>query len=281
MVDRERGTIRRRPWAKPTVQAEAGIEGLDDDCEKRRVSGSRRGPRSGGEDMFRSRKPLLLAGIFALLIWGESSALTREIAELQRAKLTFDQSILNQLTFGTYRDPFDELQGRPYNLLFQNIGRHSNLSPWQGQEGNYTRYLNALIGNNGTANVDNDADSIQGALIHRVSPGWAWGVSGAFLAGNNDNAAASNGLIFSNADDFSGFDVRGAAARQLGETRVLGFGVRATSALSETLDDDFEIGVGGTFSKDAFKQFDMTFDVGLRTFINNRSSWEIGLEVGS
>ena len=128
------------------------------------------------------------------LLPGIASATTRQIAEFRPTQLMFNQSVLNQLSYGTYRDPFDELQTRPYNLLFANIGRHPNLSPWEGQEGLYTRYLNALIGNNGTANVDNDADAVQGSLIRRETVNTAWGLSAAFLSGNNGSSDV-NGLI--------------------------------------------------------------------------------------
>jgi hypothetical protein len=113
-------------------------------------------------------RPALLGALVALAP-GLAAATTREIAELHDVRLAFGQSVLNQLSYGTYREPFDELVSRPHNLLFANIGRHPTLSPWEGQAGSYTRYFNALIGNNGTANVDNEADSIQGSLVFRPS----------------------------------------------------------------------------------------------------------------
>jgi hypothetical protein len=134
--------------------------------------------------MKRGKSTIALVAAAAMLLPGVSLALTRELAELQPASLSFDRSVLNQVSFDIYRDPFDELQTRPYNLLFSNIGRHSNLSPWPDQEGNYTRYLNALIGNNGRSNIDNDADAIQGSFGMRQTDTIAWGVSAAFLGGN-------------------------------------------------------------------------------------------------
>jgi hypothetical protein len=89
--------------------------------------------------MTRASKLLAALGTLIALLPGTARALTREVAELQPTRLTFGQSVLNQLSYGTYREPFDELQTRPHNLLFHNIGRHPNLSPWQGQQGSYTR----------------------------------------------------------------------------------------------------------------------------------------------
>ena len=134
--------------------------------------------------MKRGKSTIALVAAAAMLLPGVSLALTRELADLRPASLTFDRSVLNQVSFDIYRDPFDELQTRPYNLLFSNIGRHANLSPWPDQEGNYARYLNALIGNNGRSNIDNDADAIQGSFGMRQTDTIAWGVSAAFLGGN-------------------------------------------------------------------------------------------------
>ena len=80
-------------------------------------------------------------------------AVTRDLADVPTFTLTFGRSVLNQLTYDTYRTPFDELQTRPYNLLFANIARQPNFGAWPGQQGSYARYVDALIGNNGAANV--------------------------------------------------------------------------------------------------------------------------------
>ena len=223
------------------------------------------------------REVSTIAVVAALIaLWpGTIFALTRDIADLQPARLTFDQSVIHQLTFETYRDPFDELQTRPYNLLFNNIGRHSNLSPWQGQAGNYTRYFNALIGNNGTANVDNDADTLQGALIRRETDAIAWGVSAAFLTGEDGSDDSNPTTTFSDTDNLNGFDLRGAAAYQLSERRVLGGGFRATQASSELTDSSFGQGVGGFFGAEEFDQLRVVLDFGMRTFLDPMSSWEI------
>ena len=47
-------------------------------------------------------------GLIAL-IPGTTHAAARALADLQAARLSFDQSVLNQMTYGTYREPFDEL----------------------------------------------------------------------------------------------------------------------------------------------------------------------------
>lgn len=223
--------------------------------------------------------PAVAAALFALLP-GAASAATREIADLQAARLSFGQSVLNQLSYDTYRDPFDELQTRPHNLLFANIGRHSNLSPWQEQEGIYTRYLNALIGNNGTANVDNDADSIQGSLIRRETDALAWGVAAAFLSGSDGSDDQSGASTFSDNDDLLGFELRGAAARQMTERRVLGAGFRVIQASQEITDNSFEQGVGGFRGADSFDQLTLSLDAGMRHFRSPTSSWEVQAVLG-
>ena len=223
---------------------------------------------------------LVTAVCLAALVPAGVGATTREIAELSPARLTFGQSILNQLSFGSYREPFDELQGRPYNLLFTNIGRHSVLTPWPGQQGNYTRYFNALIGNNGVANIDNDSDSIQGALVRRQRAGLAWGLSAALVNGSNGSDDTIGTTTFIDTDDLTGIDLRGATAIQLNDSRVLGAGIRLTQAASETGDSSFEPGVGGFVGADEFNQFGVLFDAGLRQFRNPRSSWEAQVVLG-
>lgn len=231
--------------------------------------------------MYRKCVRIALGAVVAGALAGPATATTREVAELEPVRLSFGQSILNQLTFNVYRDPFDELQTRPYNLLFSNIGRHANLSPWQGQAGTYTRYFNALIGNNGTANVDNDSDSIQGSLIRRETPGLAWGVAGAFLSGNEGSSDTSGSSAFQDTDDLGGVELRGAVAKQFGDRRVLGAGIRITSASSELSNGSFDPGTGGFFGTDEFNQTLFRFDVGARTFLSENRSWEILFRVGA
>jgi hypothetical protein len=224
--------------------------------------------------MKRGISKFVMTGALIALLPGTIFALTRDIANLQPAGLTL-RSVLNQLTYDTYRDPLDELQTRPYNLLFQNIGRHSSLTPWPGQEGTYTRYFNALIGNNGTANVDNDADALQGTLIRRETDALAWAVSGAYLTGQSGSADSNLTTTFSNVDNLDGYDVRGAASFQLSDRHVLGAGLSVTQLSSELTDSSFEQGVGGFFGKEQFSQVRAVLDVGMRQFLNPMSSWEI------
>jgi len=235
---------------------------------------------NGESEVSRSKRILALTGALLVLVPGVASALTREIAELQPARLTFERSVLNQLTFGTYRTPYDELQTRPYNLLFTNIGRHANLSPWQDQQGNYSRYLNAMIGNNGAVNVDNDADSIQGAWVQRQTDSISWGLSAAFLAGN-DRSDATNGIVsLESADDLTGFDLRGSTGFQISERRVLGAGIRLTQASSEVSARSFEPGLGGQSGSSERDQLGVTLDFGVRSFLTPRSSWEARIFTG-
>jgi hypothetical protein len=218
---------------------------------------------------------LTVAGVVLALAGRSASAVTREVANVPAFRLTFGDSVLNQLTYDTYRTAYDELQTRPYNLLFAGIGRHANLSPWPGQEGGYARYVDALIGNNGAANVDNNADAIQGTMIRRQTGKIAWGVTAAFLAGTLESDDTNGASTFSDGDDLKGVDVRGAAAFQLGERRVLGGGLRLLYATSSITEDSFEAGVGGFSSEDSFDQIGVIVDAGLRTFLDPRSSWEI------
>lgn len=218
----------------------------------------------------------------AAAIWafGEAGAVTREIAGFSPARLTFGRSVLNQLTYETYRNPFDELQDRPHNLLFANIGRHANLSPWPGQEGDYARYVDALIGNNGAANVDNDADAIQGSMIRRETGAIAWGLSAAVLAGRNGSDDVSGAATFEDDDDLLGIDLRGGVAWRMSEARVLGGGVRLVQVSREVRERSFEPGTGGFNGVDEFDQFGLAFDAGLRTFLDRTSSWEIQAVAG-
>ena len=224
--------------------------------------------------MKRGITKFVMAGALIALLPGSIFALTRDIAGLQPAGLTL-RSVLNQLTYDTYRDPLDELQTRPYNLLFQNIGRHSSLTPWPGQEGNYTRYFNALIGNNGTSNVDNNADALQGTLIRRETDAVAWAVSGAYLTGQSGSADSNPTTTFSNVDNLDGYDVRGAASFQISDRRVLGVGLSVTQVSSQLTDSSFEQGVGGFFGTEEFAQTRAVVDVGMRQFLSPMSSWEI------
>jgi hypothetical protein len=207
-------------------------------------------------------------------------AVTRDLAAVPTFTLTFGRSVLNQLTFDTYRTPFDELQTRPYNMLFANIARQPNFGAWPGQQGSYARYVDGLIGNNGAANVDNDADAIEGTIIRRETGTIAWGLSAALLAGtlkSDDTAGAST---FSDTNDLKAFDVRGGAAFQLGNSFVLGAGLRTVLATHDDDDSNFEPGVGGFNGVDDFEQLGVTVGVGVRQFLTTTSSWEVLTDIG-
>ena len=214
------------------------------------------------------------------LLPAAAAALTRDIADMQSAQLTLGQSVVNQLSYDTYRDPFDELQSRPYNLLFQNIGRHSTLTPWQGQEGSYTKFCNALVGNNGAANVDNNADAVQGSLIRRETASFAWGFSAAAILGNGGSDDANGTSTFSDKDDLEGLDLRGGLSKQISDRRVLGGGFRVTQAGTEFSEDNFEPGVGGISDVEKFDQVGLILDFGMRTFLNESASWEFRVLAG-
>jgi len=209
-----------------------------------------------------------------------ASAVTRDLAGIPSFQLTFGRSVLNQLTFDTYRTPFDELQTRPYNLLFANIARQPNLGAWPGQQGSYARYVDALIGNNGAANVDNDADSIEGTMIRRETGTIAWGLNAALLAGTLKSDDTAIGSTFSNQNDLKAFDIRGGAAFQIKDDFVLGAALRAVAAGHDNTDSNFEPGVGGFNGKENFDQNGVTVDVGVRQFLTPLSSWELDATLG-
>lgn len=221
------------------------------------------------------RGSLVLAlGVMAA-VPGTASAQTRDVADVPSFHLTFGRSVLNQMTFDTYRTPFDDLQTRPYNLLFSSIARQPNLEAWPGQEGGYARYVDALIGNNGAANVDNDADAIQGTLIRRETGTIGWGLSAALLAGTIESDATAGAATFSDANDLKSLDLRGGAAFQLSNSYVLGAGLRAVFARHDNTDSNFDPGVGGFNGAENFDQLGVTADVGVRQFLDPKSSWEV------
>ena len=84
--------------------------------------------------MRRTQGRVVLAAGLAALAFRGSMAATRDLANVPAFTLTFGRSVLNQLSFDTYRTPFDELQTRPYNMLFANISRQANFGPWPGQQ---------------------------------------------------------------------------------------------------------------------------------------------------
>ena len=52
---------------------------------------------------------LTIAGVSLALASRQAGAVTREIANVPAFRLTFGESVLNQLTYDTYRTPFDDL----------------------------------------------------------------------------------------------------------------------------------------------------------------------------
>lgn len=210
----------------------------------------------------------------------QAFAVTRDLANVPAFHLTFGRSVLNQLTFDTYRTPFDELQTRPYNLLFANIARQANFGAWPGQQGSYARYVDALIGNNGSANVDNDADAIEGTMIRRETGTIAWGLNAAILAGTLKSDDTATGSTFSTDNDLKAFDVRGGAAFQLANSFVLGASLRAILAGHDNTDANFEPGVGGFNGVENFKETGATASVGVRQFLSQTSSWELTVDLG-
>ena len=207
-------------------------------------------------------------------------AVTRDLAAVPTFTLTFGRSVLNQLTFDTYRTPFDELQTRPYNLLFSNIARQPNFGAWPGQQGSYARYVDGLIGNNGAANVNNNADAIEGTMIRRETGTIAWGLTAALLAGTLKSDDATATATFSDTNDLKAFDLRGGAAFQLGNSFVLGAALRTVLATHDADSSNFESGVGGFNGNDDFEQLGVTAEVGVRQFLNTTSSWEILADLG-
>lgn len=222
---------------------------------------------------------VLAAGLFALAPRG-SMAATRDLANVPAFTLTFGRSVLNQMSFDTYRTPFDELQTRPYNMLFANIGRQPNFGPWPGQQGSYARYVDALIGNNGATAVDNEADAIQGTMIRRETGALAWGISPAFLAGTLTSDDTAAGSTFSDDNELTAFDIRGGVAYQLNNSFVLGGGLRAVLANHDATDSNFEPGVGGFNGEDRFQQTTIALDAGVRQFLTPVSSWELSAVAG-
>ena len=207
-------------------------------------------------------------------------AVTRELSDVPSFGLTFQRSVLNQLTYDTYRTPFDELQSRPYNLLFGNIARTANFGAWPGQQGRYTRYVDGLIGNNGAANVDNNADAIQGTMIRRETGTSAWGLTAAILAGTGRKDGTTAGSTFKDSNDLKALDLRGGAGFQLDDSSVLGASLRAVRATHDKTDTNFEPGVGGFTGVDTFAQLGVTADIGVRQFLGPLSSWELQTTVG-
>ena len=228
-----------------------------------------------------SKRVAAVLALAAALLPGAAFATTREVADLDELELTIRRSVLNQLTHGVFKDPYDELQRRPFNLLWVSNDREGYVSPWPGQQGEHDNYLNALIGNNGANNLRNDSDALSGAYIRQPAGSIAWGVSASFLA---DDVGASDSVIsesFADSQELSGADARFGLAWRLSDQMSLGGGLTVNMTNDEAMDSSFEQGVGGFFSSDSLERTNATLDVGLRRMIGLGSSWQVQAELGT
>lgn len=223
-----------------------------------------------------------LAAIAAtvLLATSPANATTRDVANLQTAPLTIRQSVISELSDGLLRDPFDELQFRPFNLSSVNLERHGNLSPWPGEEGEQDRYVNALIGNNGNTDVRNGSDALQGAYIQQSMEKLAWGVSAAYVIDDVGNADSAGTSSFADAENLVGFDARFAFGLRVSDRVRIGGGVGAFDRSDEITDSSFQQGVGGFYSLQQLSQSGVDADFGFRLFQNDAVSWQGRLVVG-
>lgn len=219
--------------------------------------------------------------VAAMLIAGNALATTRDVAELDTLSLTFETSVLSQLSGGILWEPYDELQQRPYNLTFVNIEREGNLSPWRGEEGAQRHYLNALIGNNGNNNVRSGADAIQGSWIKQQTTDITFGVAGSYLADERGDGNVLAAETFSDSSELSGFDVRLAGAKNLNDNTTVGIGLSFYDRSDDTVDSSFEVGDGGFFGIRSEASSGIRLDAGMRRFMNVYSSWEFNLHVGT
>ena len=222
---------------------------------------------------------LVLAGA-AIAGSSRVRATTRDIADLTRTPLTVRQSVLGELTSGVLADPYDEFLGRPFNLSFVNLDRHPNLSPWSGQEGDQDRYVDFLIGNNGSSNVRNGADTLQGTYIAQAMDKLSWGVSAAFLADDVENADAAAQSSFSDAEMLEGFDARFGLSWRISDRIVLGGGLSGFDRSDSVEDRSFEQTIGGIFSLQERAEQGLNVDAGFRWFTGETTSWSGGLAFG-
>ncbi|ANM29012.1 hypothetical protein ABI59_04485 [Acidobacteria bacterium Mor1] len=213
--------------------------------------------------------------IVGLLLPGTLSATTRDVANTQGFALALPNSVLNEISGGLLTTPYDELQQRPFNLLFVNLDRNINLSPWNGQEGDHRRYVNALIGNNGNVNVRGDSDVWQGAFIQRQTDDLTWAATVAYFADEIGDSRNIPGVeTFNDTDDLNGFDIRGAAAYRLSDSMVLGGGITIWDRSVEETERTFQVGAGGFFGADTESSSGIAIDGGVRKFIDDYRSWE-------
>lgn len=228
------------------------------------------------------RTRIAVAACIAAAGWTvtSTSATTREVAQLPEIELSSGQSVLSEATGGLFRDAYDELRGAPWNLPYANVGRHANLGPWPGQEGEYDRFLNALVGNNGATNVRGSADALKGSWIRRPGSGLTWGVSVAYLADERGDRTSIDTDRFGDDAELSGYDVRFAFGRRSSAKTSWGGGVTLKDRSDETTDRSFEQGVGGFFSTEDRSTSEALVDLGLRRFRGESSSWTARAAIG-
>jgi len=230
--------------------------------------------------MIRTRCGVTALAAAALLFAEAASATTRDIADLGPAPLTLRQSVISELSSGVLQDPYDEFLQRPYDLSFVNIERNPNLSPWPGQEGEQARYVDFLIGNNGSSNVRHGSDTLQGTYIAQAQDKLAWGVSAALLADDAQNSDSTVTSSFAYSEELMGVDLRFTASYRVSERMVLGGGVSAFDRGDRVVDSSFAQSVGGFYSLQELAEQGGQVDFGVRLFTNDTTSWDASALVG-
>ena len=231
--------------------------------------------------MRHTRLGILLLGMAALLSTGSVFAVTREIAGVQRANIQTRQSVISQLTADIIKDPYDEFLRRPYNLANVNLERYPNLSPWPGQEGEQNRYIDFIIGNNGSSDVRAGADTLQGTYIQQSAEDFTWGVSAAYVSDDLRNADAVLGSAFDDREALTGVDARFSAGYRVSTRAVLGGGVSLYTANDEFADNGFTPGSGGFASLQEVSQQGFEGDFGFRWFTSEFTSWDAKFLIGN
>jgi hypothetical protein len=216
----------------------------------------------------------------AIVLGGEVRATTRDIADLGPAPLVTRQSVISELTSGVLQDPYDEFLRRPFDLSFVNIERHPNLSPWPGQEGEQARYVDFLIGNNGSTNVSHGSDTLQGTYLAQGGGKLAWGVSLAYLADDLQNSDSTATSSFSDGEELIGADLRFGAGYRITDRIVLGAGVTVFDRGDSVEDQSFAPGTGGFYSLQELTEQGAALDVGMRWFTSETTSWSGSVVLG-
>jgi len=231
--------------------------------------------------VIRKRVGVGLLTLAAISLCNSTSATTRELIELRRTPLTPRSSVIQELSGGVLFDPYDELLFRPFNLMNVNIERYGNLSPWPGQAGEQSRYVDVLIGNNGNTNVRNGADTLQGTYIAQPGDSFVWGLTAAYVGDQVVNADLTSGSNFADGEELFGTDARFAASYRVSNRILLGGGVSVFSGNDKIDDASFLLGVGGSYSRQELQQSGFEADFGMRLFSGERSSWSGSLLLGS